>query len=157
MRLGIAVSDLGPSQLNYFLVRNVNQLLAKDPTADVTVFFENQVANPLPANFALMPMYEMWGFNGVAIATTFNTARKLQSFPAPSHRLFYVWDVEWTRHSDRRTYDENRVVYGDYGLSLLARSESHAKLISECWNRPVEAVIENLDIVKLISHLESPL
>lgn len=150
MRLGITVPDLGASQLGYYLVRNANSLLRSDPTADITAFFEAQAPQPLPANFALMPLYEAYGYAAPVVATTFAAARRLAGFPGPTRRLFYVWDLEWTRRHLLRPYREWASVYRDPSLTLVARGEEHARVISLCWNRPVAAVVPDVDLGRLL-------
>lgn len=150
MRLGILVHDLNASQLAYFLIRNANALLAAGTDTDVTVFFEDPSPPCLPANFACMPAYECWGFTGTAVATTFETARKLQNCPGPRKRAFYVWDLEWHRPHARRTFDDWASVYREASLPLVARGPDHAAAISAAWNRPVLASVEDADLARLI-------
>lgn len=152
MKLGIILPDLGPSQLTYYLVRNANALLLAEPTCDVVAFFENQVPIALPANFACMPVYEAWGYNGMLVATTFRTAQKAQKCPSPRRKLYYVWDVEWLRPRTPAppSYREWAKVYRDPTLALLARSAEHATLIEQCWNRPVAGVVDNLNLTQLL-------
>lgn len=150
MKLGLAVNNLGPSQLTYYLVKNANAALAANPTLDIAAFFETPVAPALAANFATMPMYEAWGYDGVLIATTFETARKSQACMSPAARLFYVWDLEWVRPHARRSYREWASVYRDLSLSLLVRSEEHARVVERCWNRPVLAVVDDVNIDQIL-------
>lgn len=154
MKLGIAVKDLGPSQLGYYLTRNVNAALLANPILDITAFFENQVPPALAANFATMPMYEAWGFAGNIVATTFLTAQKAQKCQAPARKFFYVWDIEWARFHTRRSYEEWSSVYRDPALSLLARSAEHKALIESCWNRPVVAVVDDMNINQLLEAVQ---
>ncbi len=153
MKLGIAIGNLGPSQLNYFLVRHANTLLSQRPEMDITAFFESQVSHPLPANFASMPIYEAWGYEGAVVATTFTTAQKLLDCPSPRGRFFYVWDLEWVRPFNRRTYREWAAVYRNESLTLLARSAEHQKVISECWNRPVAGLVDDMNLEQLMFHI----
>lgn len=153
MKFGIALNNLGPSQLTYYLVRNANASLLADPRLDLTVFFEQAVPPALAANFAAMPMYEAWGYDSLLVATSFETARKAQACLSPTGRFFYVWDLEWTRPFCRRSYREWAAVYRDPSLSLLARSAEHARVIEQSWNRPVLGVVDDMNINQLLEFL----
>jgi hypothetical protein len=137
MKIGIALDNLGPSQLNYYLVKNGNEAVLNKPTLDITAFVNTSAVISLPANFAAMPMYEAWGYNGVLIATTFITAQKAQKCLAPQKKFFYVWDLEWLRPSIQKVDFNYRVgasVYCDPLMPLIARSAEHARVLEECWN-----------------------
>lgn len=154
MKLGIALKDLGPSQLSYHLVHQANAMLAQHPTLDIVAFVEGQSPSPLSANFAQMPIYEAWGYGGDVIATNFTTAAKLLDFPCPKRRFFYVWDLEWVRPFHRRMYGEWEKVYRCPHLKLIARSAEHASVIERCWNRPVWAVLEDLNLERFIGWMK---
>ena len=149
-KLGIAVNNLGASQLNYFLVKNANSILLREPLLDVTAFIENQVPACLPANFAVMPMYEAWGYDGVVVATSFTTAQKLLAFPCPAKKFFYVWDLEWVRPFCRRTYREWASVYRDPRLQLITRGPDHTKVIREAWGRDTCREVPDCDLAQLL-------
>lgn len=151
MRLGIALNNLGASQLSYFLVKNANRHLRDNPQDDITAFIERHVANPLPGNFACMPTHEMWGYDAPVIATSFESARKLQACVCPVRKLFYVWDVEWVRDHLRRPYREWAAVYQDPSLSLIARGPDHAVLLQQLWGRTVLGMVEDFRIDALLA------
>lgn len=154
MKLGFCVRDLGPSQLSYCLVKNANALLRDRPTLDIIAFFETPTPACLPANFAQMPLSEGWGYDGVMVATTFGTAKKLLSFPGPLAKCFYVWDLEWTRGSGK-SYEEQAAVYRHKDLRLLARGPDHSLVIEQCWNRPVAGLVPDVDLHSLLAILEA--
>lgn len=145
------MNNLGPSQLNYYLVRNANAILLKNPTLDITTFFNTTGPAALPANFASMPMYEAWGYNGIMVATTVITAQKLQQCLAPQKRFFYVWDLEWLRPKETQLYDMWASVYRDPNMPLIARSDEHARIIEECWGRPPYGIIDDMNMQDLLA------
>lgn len=150
MKLGVMVSDLGASQLSYNLIRRVNARLAGKGGLDVIAFYEAPVNPCLPMNFSRMPAYEAWGYNGAVVATTFSTARKLQGFPSPKVRAFYLWDLEWVRGRNRLSHAEWAAVYRDPSLSLLVRNRDHADLVEQCWNRPVAGIVDDFDLEAIL-------
>jgi hypothetical protein len=146
-KLGIAVWDLGPSQLSYLLITSANRLLASRSDLDVMVFYEALQRPPTPPNFSVLQICEGWCYNGPVVATTFNTAEKLLRFPSCPRRFFYVWNLEWLRWKTR-SYARLRQVYGSPDITLLARCEEHADILSKLWNRPVQSVGE-FDVARL--------
>lgn len=148
MKLGIAVNTLGPSQLNYLLVKQANALLAGRTDLDIVAFYEGLARPSQVPHFASMQMAEGWCFDGPVVATTLSTAEKLLRFPATPRRLFYCWDLEWVR-VPRRQYAPLRHVYGNPELTLIARTQEHARIIRQCWNREAQ-VVEEFDLPRLI-------
>jgi hypothetical protein len=144
-KVGILVKHLGRTQLANSIIENVNRFLSENGDTDIITFVENVVRPCQTPLFSVMNLNEAWEYNGIAIATNLSTAEKVLSFPGPKHRVFYVWDLEWMRRTDRNFLSYHNV-YANPRLELIARSESHAKLIEQCWSRPVKAVVEDCDI-----------
>lgn len=148
MKLGVLVRDLGPSQFNYYCIRNANVALKSGKVADFVAFYENLTKPCLTPNFAIMQAAEAWGYDGVLVATTLSTAEKLIRFPSAQRKLFYVWDLEWLRMG-QKSYRALQAVYGHSRLRLLARSAEHARLIGEVWNREA-AIVDDFDLPALL-------
>ncbi len=152
MKLGIAVNHLGPSQLAYAIAKNIHELLVKEPGVDVCVFYENATKPSFPPNCAIMPFVEAWHFDGVLINTTLSTAEKSLTFAGPRRKLFYVWDLEWLRFQQKE-YRQSQAIYGHERLELLARSADHKQILESLWNRPVAAVVEDFDLLKILANI----
>jgi len=146
--LNILVSELGPSQMNYFLIRNVNHFHANNPNSNIQVFTENLSRFCLQPHFGVMNVSEAWGQSGPFIATNISTASKLTTYPLSKKKFFYIWDLEWLR-PQYRVYDMYSPFYLDPTLELICRSEEHKKLTENAFNRDVKHIIENFDIDKL--------
>lgn len=141
MKIGFLVNDLGPSELNYFLCRNANAFLARRPRDSVALFYENICRPAFPAHFAVNHVSEAYGLAMPLVATSLATAERLLGFPKATPRVFYCWDLEWTRLGvqDYRTL---QAVYGNRRLPLWARGREHAEIIASCWNRPSPGVVD---------------
>ncbi len=141
---------MGRNQLAYHLVREGEALLDSRNDVDLIAFFQN-LGQPwrMIVPFASMNIAEAFTFDGVAIATSLDTAERVGHFPGPRLRYFYAWDLEWLRATGR-TFEQHSNVYSNRNLPILARSDEHARLIERCWNRPVRAVIENCDLSALL-------
>lgn len=147
MKCGVAVSDLGPSQLNYQFITNTNEMVGSRFDFDAIAFYENISKPCLAMNFASMSLTEAWGFSGVMIATTLSTAQKISHFPSCSGKIFYVWDIEWVRIRNKQ-FSELAQVYRNPELTLVARCEDHAQLLKQIWGRDA-AIIRDFDLEKL--------
>ena len=145
----IILSDVGSSQKSFFAITELNKLVSVAPELDAILFYEKISSSCMPANFAVMPLSECWLNTGPVVATSVSTASKLASFPSEK-KFFYVWDLEWIRNSQIKKYEDYVSAYTNKSLSLIARSENHAKAISNCFNRDVEHVLEDFEINSLI-------
>lgn len=149
-KIGVLVNNLGFSQLNYFLIRNVNELMATRYNVEVVVFYDHLQKPCLPMNFASMQTVEAWGYDGTIIATSLASADKLIRFPAAAKKLFYLWDLEWLRIK-QKSYLPLREIYCCQELGILARSQSHKEIFENCWNHKVERIVEDFDMKEILS------
>jgi hypothetical protein len=153
VRIGFLVTSMGSTQLAYHILREAPAVLGVVPQLDILAFVQN-VSKPwtIPP-FALLNISEAFGFDGVAVATDLNTARKMRSFPGPRRRYFYAWDLEWV-HSPGLDHEGLAEIYADVTLPIVARSEPHARVIERCWGRPVRAVVEHCDMARWMKVIE---
>ena len=145
-KLNILVPELGPSQKNYFLIRNLNAM----KNVNVNVFVENLSRFCITPSFAVMNIAEAWGQPGTFIATNLSTASKLMTWPVAKRKLFYVWDLEFLRQNNR-IYDAYAPIYLHKEFELICRSEEHSKLITNALNKEPKYIIENFDLKKIMS------
>jgi hypothetical protein len=147
-RVGIMVKNLGPSELNWRLVRQANHLMARGQAS--VVFFYEDLAPAFQAPLgATMNTVEAWGFDGPVVATSLSTARKLSLCPTARTRLFYLWDLEWLRLTDR-PYRALRSIYSDKSLKLVCQTEEHRRLVEDLWGVPVAGVVERANLSELM-------
>ena len=144
-KLNILVSELGPSQKNYYLIKNINER----KEVNVNVFTENLSRFCLRANFAVMNIAEAWAQSGLFVATNLSTASKLINQPLASAKIFYIWDLEFIR-GDNRLYDNYAPVYLHKELELACRSKEHAELVENAFNKKVKYIVDNFDINQLL-------
>jgi hypothetical protein len=145
----VLVNNLGSSQLSFFLIKEINDLPELRPGIDGIVFYENLSSACLPTNFATMNISECWSHSGTTVATSLSTAKKLSSFPSQK-KLFYVWDLEWIRNNNTKSYEEYIAVYTDESIELIARSKSHKEAIENAFNRNVNHVIPDFNLAKIL-------
>lgn len=142
-KIGIIHDDFGASDLAFYAISYANKLTAES-NLDVIGFYKNLPNPVIPASFALMNQLDIWGFDGLAIATDVDSAYSLSNTVSSSPKVFYVWDLEWLRHNKNFLY--NVGAYRARNLKLVARSKDHADILSKYCNRPVDAIIENCNL-----------
>lgn len=140
MKLAVAVSHLGPSQLAYTLIKNLNELSNKH--YGIVALYENVVPPCFDMKFPRQQIFDGYGFKGDIIATSLTTAYKLLAFPTLGRKFFYCWDLEWLRIPNKK-YADLYNIYGNKEFTLIARNEEHKKIISDCWNVNVQYTIED--------------
>jgi len=151
-KLGFAVPNLGASHMNYSLIRQINLFMTERFDTDIVLFYETLDLPCLPPACSRMQIHEGYGFDGPIVATSLTTAEKLIRFPSPSQKLFYVWDLEWLR-MPQKSFEQLHSIYANPELTLVARGQDHADVLTDVWNRPVAAVIEDFvlsDFEKLL-------
>jgi len=142
-RIGFLVDRLGNDQLTYRLVSNLNAALRDGTLDDATVFCSEQGRPCLRPEFATMHWAEAWGDRSRLVATSVSSAMALKKMPGAARKSFYVWSLEWM--GSCVPFADLRAAYGCPWMPLVARGDSHARLLSSCWNRPV-TVSEEFDI-----------
>jgi hypothetical protein len=151
--INILASDLAPSQLNYYLIRNTNYLHEHHKDINVQVFTENLSRFCMKPLFGVMNVSEAWGQGGPFIATNLSTASKLINYPIASRKLFYIWDLEFLRGS-QRVYDLYAPYYLHPELELVCRSQEHKDLVENCFNREVKNLVNNFNMNEFIQILQ---
>jgi hypothetical protein len=148
-KFGILVKDLSASQLVYTLVRSVNELVQTHKDLDIIIFYENYVLPCMMPQVVTMQLFEAWGFNAPIIATDLSTVSKLINFPGSATKFFYVYDLEWIRYKNKSFHDFVNVYSHPY-IDVIARSQSHAKIIEDCWNIKVQHIMDDFENNKLL-------
>ena len=147
-QIGFLVEDTTSSQLSFNLIKNINSYI-EDRNDDFVVFSENCTSAVLTPNFALMSMNEIWSFGGSLFATSVSTALSMQKCFAPKNKLFYVWDLEWTRENGK-DFEFTVQAFIDKDTKLIARSKEHAKAIENYCNREVKYIVNDFNIEKIV-------
>jgi hypothetical protein len=144
--IGVMVSSLSHSQLSFYSIRKGNEYLKENPLGSYTIFFANLSKPVIVPCFALLNLVEAYSFNGITVATCPETAIKLLGMPGNKRKIFYSFDLYWIRQP-RLPFESLQYIYGNPHMELFARSESHRKIMENCWNRPVK-VSEDFDLAE---------
>lgn len=149
IKIGIAVPDLGNNQLAFSLIHKANALMEREFNVDLIAFYCNLVNPILNMSFSSMQLVEAYGYSGLLVATTLNTASNIIAFPGPKKKFFYVWDLEWMRHKTP-SFSSLKDIYRNPELNLIARSGEHKRAIEESWNRSVVGIVDDFDMNQLL-------
>lgn len=156
LKIGFAINSLAPSQLSYYLVREINRFLSESKNANTDiVLFQQEVHTPRQMPLcAVMHINEMWGFDGVLIPTSVATALKSIRVPGPKFKLFYPYTLEWIRPQPT-AYASFAPAYTAQGLQIVARNQDHADIIGNCFNRKVVGLVEDFRLSELMEIIKS--
>lgn len=147
-KLAILTQTVGHSQLNYFLTQNFNIIIDNFDDVYAACFFETSGILPYHHKFPIMHIAEAFEWPGTIVATSLSTLDKMLHFPYSKKKYFYVWDLEWIRLQNKY----HKVLAGLYrnpNIELIARSQEHADIIDECWNKKPKLIMENFSWKKL--------
>ena len=147
--LGILVEDLFASELSWRLLKHLEKRTLQGLSSHLFVrtFSESCLESTVSSHH----FHDCWGFTGPVIACSLNLAQKLACMPCPSLRVYYLWDLEWLRLSQRQ-HRTLAALYGDARLQLVCRTQEHARLVEDLFGRKVAGVVADAcpeDIIRL--------
>lgn len=151
MSLGIVINIFGPNQESQELLESINDENHK--YRDVAIFYEEKHGMPSATNCSMSHVSSAWGYTGDIIATNYSAAAKILRMPILGKRYYFVYNFEWLNHRVF-AYEPLLSVISDRNLELICRTEQHAKLIANNFNRNVSLVCETLNVHKLMELLK---
>jgi hypothetical protein len=146
--VGIMIDSFGLSQLAFTASLSTHRYILEHGSWDVTLFIKDLAPQCVPTNFAIMQLYDGFGYKGALVATNLDLASKLLTFPGPRKKIFYVWDLEW--FTRQMGYSAMKNIYLNDKLSIICRSQEHANVFEKVWHRKPDAVVPNLELNELI-------
>lgn len=151
-KIGFIVNNLGPSQISYNLISQINKLYSANVPVCFAIFYENVANLMMEPNCMIMQCSEAWSYKGILISTSLTNANKLIRMPAAEKKYFYVWNIEWLGNIIPY-YEPTQFVYSNPELHLIARNEDHATLIQNSYNRNVDFVVDDFDLVSMLRNI----
>ena len=146
LNLAAVVSDLGPSQKCFYLIKEFNKA-ATSKDVSISVFYNRPAIPVVTPHFSCKNISFLSGYHGVAIATTLPEAQTLLRACNDSKKYLYLWDLEWLYGIIN--FEAACDVLLDNRLTLIARSESHATIINNFCNKKVSGVVRDWNIGEL--------
>lgn len=127
--IGIVLNHLSSSELNYYIVRNLEQIKNK---YDIVIFYEN--LTPSFTNFpcATIGIHELYTFEGIVITTSVEQTMQALHYPTRNLVNFLINDLHWLR-----TYNPIALNY-EYSLAAYLNSfmlfTTAAEYVHPIWN-----------------------
>ncbi len=146
-KIGVILPHLGPSQLSFTVVNQINYLSNINNDYDFMIFFENLVKPCVNPNCAAVNSNEIWSFEGILISTNINGAIAASRAVNRAKNIFYVWDLEWLR--GMTDFTSNMQAFRHPDIELVARSQHHAKAIEDYCNKKVSKIIEDINLTEI--------
>ena len=151
IQFGFLIKNITLSQHGLQLLHNLNRIVDTNCDISPVVFYETYSTPPYSPRFAMIQNREAWLFDGPIITTSIEFVQTLLQCPKPNPKYFYVWNLDWMYLPPTQlTFLQN--IYMNDNLQLIARSEHHARIIENCWKKPV-SIIEGFnhhELTKLI-------
>ena len=152
MNIAALVDNLSISQSSFYMIKNFNKL-AEDAQHDACCFYANLAVPPTNTMFATMHLYYSQNFHGALISDNIEMANVSLATYNNSDKYLYLWDIEWLRGP--MSYEGTLNVLRNPFLKIIARSESHAKLIENFCNKKPCGIVEDWNIEQLKGLIES--
>jgi hypothetical protein len=150
-RLGILVGNLGHSQQTFELGKSVNQFVDSNKDVDLCIFCQNILPTIYPINTSIMNLYDIWGYNGVTLASNLEGAKILSKIHGKQRKIFYVYNFEWT-HNPHLYYDYMMVAKD---LEIITRTPAHDSMFNNCFNRKSLFTLQEFDLGELWNKLNT--
>lgn len=146
--LGIFLDDLHLSQLNFYMISHVNNLI-RTTDYDPIIFFKNIGVPAIRPFCACMNASEIWTFNGTLISTNLDSALTCIKATNNAKNILYLWDLEWMR--GKNDYVHNVSILRHPLIKVITRSKDHAKVVENYANITVSKIVEDANILELIT------
>lgn len=150
LKVGIAIPDFAGNQLILSIMENSSKLYAKHGVSPLLFVASYDRSSSITAMISHMQLSEIWGFNGNLITTDLYTTEMAVGSTTIANIIFYVWDFEWMRIRSP-VYTRIASVYRHNDITLIAKTDRHAKAIYEFCGRKPDYVVEELNLCDMVS------
>lgn len=152
MNLGFVINNIGPNQLAFDLIHQINLIGRTNVEVSCSLFIQNIIEPCVVPNCAVYNISEIMSFDGVMVATDFDTCEKMLKTTNQALKIFYLWELEWIRNPDKfLTYQS---ILRTKGLVIFSRSEQYAKQLEEYAGVKSHAIQPTLNVAQLIQNIK---
>ena len=131
--LGILKSSLQNTDKDFFMIHNLNKLVHTSTNSCVFCDEAGNATTSLLTN--VLQRIQILYFNGIVITDDLTEAQSLIHIPNAKKRFLYLYHVEWPYINNLHFKHLDSVFLHDH-IDLIARSDSHAKLIEQVFKAP---------------------
>lgn len=158
-KLGL-MGNFSTDQKSYFLISQINdyynnvQTYSKKDQVDIAIFGQFNLPTYRPKNFAYFHFQEAWdATDRTLVAFDLNMAQYLINILSTKPKFFFLDDLEWHRINPKQ-YEQLNTIYNNKELNIICRSQDHADLFTQCWNRPIYSIINNYKLNEFLKLTE---
>lgn len=132
--IGILKSSILDTDQNIFMIHNLNQL-ANTSTQNCLFCDENVARLTEPIHTNIFPRVQVLYFNDILITDDLTEAQSLLHIPNAKKRFVYLYHLEW-KYIDNIYFQHLANILINDNIELIARSDTHAKLIKQLFKDP---------------------
>lgn len=151
INISAVIEDLGTSQKAFYLIKEFNKM-SSNVNVCASVFFERPAIPVTKPLFACRSISFLSAHNGTSIATTLQEADRLLKSNNNAKKYLYLWDLEWLEQPVYFSAACN--ILRDERLSLIARSDSHARTIENFCNKKVCGIVDDWNSTELLNIIQ---
>ncbi len=151
MSLGFLLPNLGPNQLAFDVIKEVNSYLQKSKLVDIYAFYETLTQHVIRPNFAVMTLQEAFTLSGTLVPTTCHLAYDSLRMARRKNIIFYVHKLEWL-HGAIGPYEWYDDIYRK--LPIVARSDDYARILENNFSANVVDVSPTPNVTTLLKATE---
>jgi hypothetical protein len=149
MKISTVIDNIGPSQNSFYLIKEFNKL-TKDVNNSCSVFI-NRITSPVTKPlFPCLSIAFFQEYSGTVIATTLKEAETVLKTSNNTEKYLYLWEMEWLtgaiNHKTACDIMKN--------FKIIARSDSHAKVIKNFSNIEPVGIVDDWNIKQLLNIVE---
>lgn len=132
MSVAFIVNNLGNSELNYDLIKEINSR----PDICSSIFFQNHMPSVLTPECLTMTVHGLSGFKGKAVAFDLQGASVIDQTNCKTDNFIYMYNLEWLYTTINYALATDLLSK----FKIFARSDSHKKIIENYCDNEVVVV-----------------
>lgn len=144
MKTMLVLQHLGFAEQNYDVLKEVNNVI-EDTIDDISVSIFDLSNKMMQINCAVFSIAELSSFSdGVMICFDTKHIGDLTHSYNNSKKVLYLWDLDWFfRPSGYEDLYDN---INSEELTIIVRSEEHARVLENCFDRKPHAILEEFKL-----------
>ena len=132
------------SQINHYY-KNIKNY-SNTSLVDIAIFGEFNFKTYQDKSFAHFHFQEAWdATDRTLVAFDLTMAEYLTNIISNRPKFFFLDDLEWQRINPKQ-YEKLNSIYNNKELNIIVRSEDHARIFTQCWNRSIYSIIKNYNL-----------
>ena len=132
--IGVLLGTVYDSPKNILAIKNINKL--RDMGIESCLFCDIVSKNfSVPIETSILQKAQAFNFNGTVITHDLSRIQELRNMVYAKQRYIYLYDLDWMRIENLHFAHFRTTLLSD-GIEIIARSDSHYKLISQLFKKP---------------------